>query len=145
MSHVAFVHKRRVEFADTDVAGIAHFSRFFCYAEEAEHAFLRSIGLSVHSEQKDGIIGFPRLRTQFEFERALRFEDEVEIRLEVRREGTKRLVYKFSFFHDAAQVATGEFIVVCCLCHADGRIESVALPPEFAKRIDAAASASPHH
>ena len=36
-------HLRMVEFADTDMAGIVHFSRYFRYVEEAEHAFLRSV------------------------------------------------------------------------------------------------------
>src|SRR5213078_989612 len=38
---------RRVEFADTDMAGIVHFANFFRYMESAEHEFLRSHGLSV--------------------------------------------------------------------------------------------------
>ena len=40
--------RQRVEFADTDMAGIVHFSNFFRYMERAEHEFLRSLGLSVH-------------------------------------------------------------------------------------------------
>ena len=33
---------RRVEFRDTDAAGIVHFSAFFFYMESVEHEFLRS-------------------------------------------------------------------------------------------------------
>ena len=33
--------QRRVEFSETDAAGIVHFSNFFRYMEGAEHAFLR--------------------------------------------------------------------------------------------------------
>ena len=42
-----FHTQRFVEFSDTDMAGIAHFSAFFRYMESAEHALLRSLGLSV--------------------------------------------------------------------------------------------------
>ncbi|MEL7264077.1 MAG: hypothetical protein AAFP69_04590, partial [Planctomycetota bacterium] len=42
-----FSIQRRVEFRDTDAAGIVHFSAFFPFMETAEHAFLRSLGLSV--------------------------------------------------------------------------------------------------
>ena len=42
-----FKTKRRVEFADTDLAGIVHFAMFFKYMEEAEHQFWRSVDLSV--------------------------------------------------------------------------------------------------
>ena len=38
---------RRVQFSETDMAGIAHFSNFFRMMEEVEHAFFRSVGLSV--------------------------------------------------------------------------------------------------
>ena len=42
-----FHWRRRVEFAETDMAGIAHFSSFSIYMEQAEHALLRSLGTSV--------------------------------------------------------------------------------------------------
>ena len=41
---------RFVEFADTDMAGIMHFSAFFRFMEGAEHALLRSLGFSVFTE-----------------------------------------------------------------------------------------------
>jgi YbgC/YbaW family acyl-CoA thioester hydrolase len=37
----------RVEFTDTDMAGIVHFSSFFRYMEVTEHAFFRSLGFSI--------------------------------------------------------------------------------------------------
>ena len=51
---------RRVEFRDTDAAGIAHFSAFFLYMEQVEHEFLRSLGLSVMTSDADGPISWPR-------------------------------------------------------------------------------------
>ena len=35
---------RRVEFSETDMAGIMHFSNYFRFMETAEHAFFRSLG-----------------------------------------------------------------------------------------------------
>jgi 4-hydroxybenzoyl-CoA thioesterase/acyl-CoA thioester hydrolase len=43
----AFHTARRVEFRDTDAAGIMHFSTFFNRMEEAEHELLRTLGTSV--------------------------------------------------------------------------------------------------
>ena len=40
--------KRRVQFYETDMAGIVHFSCYFRYMEEAEHAMWREAGLSIH-------------------------------------------------------------------------------------------------
>ena len=38
---------RRVEFSDTDMAGIMHYSNFFRFMETAEHGFFRSLGFSI--------------------------------------------------------------------------------------------------
>ena len=43
MAH-AFTMQRRVEFAETDMAGILHFSNYFRFMESVEHAFFRSLG-----------------------------------------------------------------------------------------------------
>ena len=53
--------KRIVEFADTDMAGIVHFAQFFNYMEAAEHAFFRSLGISVVTRQVDPPVGWPRV------------------------------------------------------------------------------------
>ena len=51
--------KRRVQFYETDMAGIVHFSWFFRYMEEAEHALWRAAGLSI--APPDSAIGWPRV------------------------------------------------------------------------------------
>ena len=57
-----FISTRRVEFADTDMAGIIHFANYYRYMEEAEHSFFRSLGLSIMQPQPDGsVIGWPRV------------------------------------------------------------------------------------
>ena len=76
-----FVYRRRVQFKETDASGIVHFSSFFVYAEEAEHAMWRSVGLSV--EPRHSAIGWPRVSASFDFFKALRFEDEIEVRIRV--------------------------------------------------------------
>ena len=78
---VCFKTQRRIEFSDTDVAGIAHFSRFYVFMETAEHQFLNSIGTSVHAQHGDDTIGWPRLSASCEFSRPVRFEDTLDIEL----------------------------------------------------------------
>ena len=46
---------RGVEFSDTDMAGIMHFSNFFRFMEAAEHGFFRSLGLSIHPTGPDAV------------------------------------------------------------------------------------------
>ena len=73
--------RRRVQFYETDAAGVVHFSWYFRYMEEAEHALWREAGLSIHPPH--GEIGFPRVSTSFEFHRALRFEQEFDVHVRV--------------------------------------------------------------
>ena len=42
-----FKIRRIVEFSDTDMAGIVHHAVYYRYMEAAEHAFFRSLGLTV--------------------------------------------------------------------------------------------------
>ena len=53
--------KRQIEFSDTDMAGIAHFSLCFVFMEAAEREFLRSLVTSVATEWEGNKIGWPRL------------------------------------------------------------------------------------
>jgi YbgC/YbaW family acyl-CoA thioester hydrolase len=78
-----FKSKRQVQFAETDMAGIAHFTNFFRYMEETEHAFYRSLGFSVDMERADKSLGlgWPRVRAECEYKHPLRFEDEFEVHL----------------------------------------------------------------
>ena len=50
-----FTYFRRVEFSDTDTAGLIHFSAMLKYMEEAEHAFYRSLGLSGYEWTEDQV------------------------------------------------------------------------------------------
>ena len=47
-----FKQTRRVEFSDTDMAGIMHFSNFFHFMEATEAAFLRSLGFRFSREPR---------------------------------------------------------------------------------------------
>src|SRR5207247_1164655 len=89
---------RRVEFHDTDMAGIVHFSNFFRYMEFAEVEFLRAKGLSVAWREHDGErLGFPRVSAACDYQRPVRFEDVLEIAVTLARVGPKSVTYEFEF------------------------------------------------
>ena len=63
-----FTTTRRVEFGDTDMAGIMHFSNFFRFMEAAETDFLRARGLSVSlAGRRASQCGFPRVSAACDF------------------------------------------------------------------------------
>src|SRR5271156_6480447 len=85
---------RRVQFSETDMASVAHFAHYFRMMEEVEHAFFRSRGLSVVMPRRGGSLSWPRVAVSCEFKAPLHFEDEIELRLRIRRLGRKSLTYQ---------------------------------------------------
>lgn len=96
MAH-EFVYRRRVEFAETDTAGIAHFSAFFRWMEEAEHAFYRSLGGVAYRWEPDRVEGMPRVAASCEYLRPVRYADELEVRLIVRDKTGRAIGYEAVF------------------------------------------------
>ena len=135
-SPAPFTTTRRVEFADTDMAGIVHFANFFRYMEQAEHEFLRSVGLSVAMDQPDGsVIGWPRVSCSCSFDEPARFEDLLEIRLAVSRVGVKSITYEIVFFRGDTQVASGRTKAVCCRFRHGDALQSIEIPSDMRERL----------
>lgn len=130
---------RRVEFPDTDMAGIMHFTNFFRFMESTEHAFHRSLGLSVDMEKAHLSLGlgWPRVKAECEYLKPLRFEDEVEIHLLVAELRSKTIQYRFLFRHAGHEVARGRLTVVC-VTKQGGVMKAVNIPAEIHAKIQAA-------
>lgn len=135
---------KRVEFAETDMAGIMHFSNYFRYMEMAEHAFFRSLDLSIHAAFDDIHVGWPRVHAEADFIEPLRFEDEVEIHLLVVEKKQKTLSYRFIFRKLIAGVpdvvcAYGNSTTVCVGIDEKCRIAgSMPIPSLIAEKIQSA-------
>ena len=133
---------RRVEFSDTDMAGIMHFSNFFRFMETAEHGFYRSLGFSVIMPETDPRLGWPRVHAACDYRKPLRCEDLVEIHLLVSEKKSKALSFVFRFRKlnepGALEVARGTLTIVCVAHHRDGTMKAVPIPAEIADKIEAA-------
>jgi acyl-CoA thioester hydrolase len=130
--------KRRVEFRDTDAAGMAHFSVFFVYMEQAEHELLRHLGLSVHASDAKGVISFPRVAARCDYQRAARFEDVLDIEVAIVRLGKKSVTYEFNFMFEGRPVASGQTTTVCCRFAADGQPHSIPIPDTISQKLSQA-------
>lgn len=109
-----FHARRRVEFRDTDAAGIAHFSAFFDWMESTEHEFLRSLSFSVLTHDAAGTLSWPRASASCEFRGPVGFEDVIDVELSIGRLGEKSITYRFVLRHDGRLVAEGTLTAVCC-------------------------------
>jgi acyl-CoA thioester hydrolase len=130
-----FRTSRRVEFADTDMAGIAHFANFFRYMESAEVDFLHSVGLSVKLEWGDQGLGFPRVAAACDYLRPVTFEDVLDIEVRVDRIGRKSLSLAFDFYCRGEVAARGRVTSVCCRVGPDHQLEPIEIPASLRQRL----------
>ncbi len=130
--------RRKIEFADTDLAGICHFARFFVFMETAEHEFLNSLGASVSMELNGEQIGWPRLSASCEYLSPVKFEDVLDIHLTVLRKGNKSMTYAFVFSKDDSVVARGQMSSACCVCNRGQPIRAIPIPDLIAGKIEEA-------
>src|SRR4026208_1871220 len=111
-----FKIQRRVEFSETDMAGIVPSSNFFKFMEAPEPAFYRSLGHSVVMKDADPPLGCPRVHAECDYFHPLRFEDLVEVHMLVKEKKNKALSYVFRFYKlngERLEVARGILTAVC--------------------------------
>ena len=138
-----FSMTRKVEFAETDMAGIMHFTHFYRWMEVCKHEFLRSAGLSIDMKSGEDHIGWPRVKTSCRFKRPLCFEDEVEIRLSVREVRDRSVIYSFEFWKkengEPVRAAVGETVAACiCFDPETHTMSPVSIPDAFREKIQPA-------
>jgi YbgC/YbaW family acyl-CoA thioester hydrolase len=136
-----FTLTRRIEFAETDMAGIVHFSNFFRMMEATEHAFFRSLGFTIHGHEEGVTTGWPRVSATCDYARPLRFEEEVEIHLVVAEVRSRSIRYVFTFrkASDRSEVARGAIVAVCATVEkATGKLVPMIIPEQIRAQITAA-------
>jgi acyl-CoA thioester hydrolase len=110
------VEQARVAWVDTDAGGRIHFTAVFRWAEAAETALMRRLGV-LQGSWGD----FPRRRVEAEYLKVLRFEDEIEIRLRVDKVGRTSVTYAWTIAKDGETYVKGRHTVVHV--DAEGRPE----------------------
>jgi YbgC/YbaW family acyl-CoA thioester hydrolase len=121
-----FRYARRVQFGETDLAGIVHFSWMFRYMEEAEHAAWRAAGLSI--AERGSALGWPRVAASFEFRSPLHFEDEFEVAVRLADVGSRSLQYEHTIVRGDVVIGSGRITTVCVQKAADGQMRAVEIP-----------------
>jgi len=132
-----FESSRRVEFCETDMAGIVHFSNFYRWMEQIEHEFFRSLKLKIVNNNTEGmVVGWPRVSASCRFQAPARHEDIIDARLTVQRIGVKSLTFDVQFSRDGQPVASGTMKTVCCIVTEDHQLQSVEIPAEYTSQLE---------
>ena len=129
----AYVYERRVQFAETDLAGIVHFSWYFRYMEEAEHALWRAAGLSIspaHPEHR-----WPRVAAAFDYKHPLRFEDVFQVAVRVNAVSRRTVQYGCTIQRDRTVIGHGLLTAACATSAQGEPMKAVDVPGGLVERL----------
>ncbi|MDP4644780.1 MAG: acyl-CoA thioesterase [Opitutales bacterium] len=136
---------RRIEFSETDMAGLVHFSNFFRYMETAERDFFEAAGVDLINTQPGEVVGWPRVRAECKFSAPIRFGDTIDIHLAVKSMKDRSIEYQFRIFRQnqdgsRTQAGKGHMVTVLTKLTASGELQSIELPASVRERITVAPS-----
>ena len=131
-----FIAKHRVEFFETDLAGIVHFANYYRFMEQAEHTFFRSLGLQIHGSLPDGtVFGWPRVNATCSFKSPAYYEDVLDIGITIVRLTSRSLTISYEIRRDDLVLAAGEMKTAYCIIPAGAKLESAEIPMEYFDRL----------
>ena len=132
-----FTITRRVEFGDTDMAGIMHFSNFFRFMEVAESDYLRGLGLSVSWVEGGVKWGFPRVSVACDYAKPAKFQDVLTIAVTLEKLGKKSVSYRFDFSNQRGEpLASGRMTSVFCRSLGPDHIEALDIPADIRAKLE---------
>jgi YbgC/YbaW family acyl-CoA thioester hydrolase len=136
MTQPAFEIHRRVEFYETDMAGIVHFSNFFRFMESCEHSFIRSLDHELHG-MLDGLqTGWPRVNATCDYRAPARYGDLLRVCLFIAEVRSRSVRYRFEITRDETLIAEGSIAAAHVAITPDG-IKAVAIPSLLAEKLTA--------
>jgi acyl-CoA thioester hydrolase len=122
------VLRRRIEWIDTDAAGIYHWTTAFRLAEAAEAALHTALGIA---DRTFGVT--PRVSVAAEFHRPLVFNDPVEVELAVEAVGRTSVRYALSITGPDGPAMSGQ--VTACLIDRETR-RAVGWPDDIRAALE---------
>ncbi len=134
-----FRYTRQVKFYETDLAGVVHFSNYFRYMEEAEHALWRASGLTV--DRAGAELGWPRVSVTFDYKRPLFFEDEFVIVVRIQAVTARTIQYAFTVLRGEKTIGVGSMTTACAVRQPDD-MRAVEIPDDVVPRLKATAGQS---
>ena len=135
MSAGRFTTRRRVEFADTDLSGIVHFTRFFVFMETAEHELRAARGTELHAEIEGRVIGWPRVSATCSYKEPAKYGDWLDIEVDIERQGKTSLTFAFRFLRAGKLLAEGKLTSVCCVLNDPTGLEAIEIPQAVIARL----------
>lgn len=130
-----FVHRRVINWSDTDAAQIVYTVRFLDFAMEAIEQWFRTVvGYGWYEMNMDLGVGTPFVKADIDFRAPLTPRDELHTTVRVERAGRSSITFTVTGQRDdGVRSFTGR--LVCCAV-ATGEMRPVEIPVDWRERID---------
>lgn len=119
-------YERKITFAETDAAGVAHFSKLAVLVEEAIHSHFQQRGIAVI----DPMTAWPIVSLHIDYKSPLRFGDKARIHLNLEKAGTASLTWTFEAHSTQEEATPPAFKGTLTQCHLDPASGSPTPIPE---------------
>ncbi|HWC24585.1 MAG TPA: acyl-CoA thioesterase [Flexivirga sp.] len=136
-------HQTRIQWIDTDAAGIYHNSNVIRFVEAAEAELVAAHGLSGYFPS------VPRVRYEVDYEAPLFFGQDVTAIVEISRIGTSSMTFQFELWgapfdgRGRVRAARGRYTTVHVAgAHAGGAARATPWPAEWLRALGADSNAS---
>lgn len=117
----------RVNWGDTDKAGIVYYPNYFKWFDIAGHQFFRSIGLSPAKLAEEENIVLPLLDARCTFEKPLYYDDIITIKTEVAEVNRKTVKLNHAVYRGEERTGHG-YEIRGWVKETHGRLSAVPIP-----------------
>ncbi|WPZ16994.1 thioesterase family protein [Geobacillus subterraneus] len=125
----------RVNFGDTDAAGIVYYPNYFKWFDIAGHQFFRSIGLPPAKLMNEQSIILPLLDVGCTFEHPLYYDDIITIKTAVEEVNRKTIKLRHEVFRGEVRTGHG-FELRGWVKEENGRIFAVPIPDDVRQLLE---------
>ena len=133
--HTEYRTKRKIEFSDTDMAGIVHFSRFlssWSLPNTNSYAVWEQVSQLNGKEIKSGGPDLPLpVNILAPYDLKMKWTSDFGY-----QKRTKSLTYQFHFTHEGKDIARGQLTTVCCITNPGEKIRAIPIPEFITSQID---------
>ena len=131
---------KQIEFSDTDMAGIVHFSCFFKYMEYAEARLFENLNIPILKRENATQWGWPRIQASCKYLKPLSFPGLITIKTTLTLKNYTRLYFDFKFLSDHSEndeiCAQGQMTTTYAILDQNhGVIKSIPIPDQYLKRL----------
>ncbi|WP_458413138.1 acyl-CoA thioesterase [Schinkia sp. CFF1] len=124
----------RVEWGDTDAAGIVFSPNFYKWMDQAVHYYFESIGFPIVKLVCDEKIGIPVIESKCNFQKPLYYADNVAIYTTILELRDKVITFGHEFFVDSNKIAEG-YQIRALANISGGKAKAISIPKSINKAI----------